>query len=112
MYCHKGGQTLTESFDTEGRDHEADTRKTPVKKHGRNSEIDEILDKAIRQGNLNKGVRMTGTQDQTDIPQGLSKKIMPLPYNCFQCGKVHVAYRLHCVLCGYPTPLGLINWRR
>lgn len=104
---------MTESFDTE-HDSDADTRKTKVKKHGRNSEIDEALDKALKQG-IRHGrhkTRILGKTDITDIPSGLSQKIMPLPYSCIKCGKMHMAYRTQCVLCGWPTPLGLINWRR
>ncbi len=104
---------MTESFDTE-HDSDADTRKTRVKKFGRDSEIDEVLGKALKHG-VRHGrhkTRILGRMDLTDVPSGLSQKIMPLPYTCVQCGKAHLSYVLKCVLCGWPSPIGLINWRR
>lgn len=102
---------MTESFDTDGNQ-DADTRKSKVKKFGKNSEIDEALDKALKQGIRDKGHRIAGHTDLTDIPTGLMTKLMPLPYACPSCGKIHMAYRMTCVLCNAPTPLGFINWRR
>lgn len=105
---------MTESFDTEGRDHEADISKTRVKKFAKDSEIDKALEDALKVGRKHgrHKTRILGRVDITDIPSGLSQKLMPLPHSCFKCGKVHMAYRMQCVVCGWPTPLGLISWRR
>lgn len=105
---------MTESYDVESRQSYIDTRKTKVKKFARNSEIDRELEKAMRTGRKHGRHKtpILGRQDQTSIPPGLAQKIMPLPHVCVHCGKVTVAFSMRCVLCGWPTPIGLVNWRR
>ena len=100
---------MTESFDTNDYRSSMNTWKSLCKKPY-NFETWEQRETPVHWKSGAK--RFIGRTDITDVPTGLSEKVMPLPWTCPRCMTKHLCWVFECVLCGNKSPMGRVNWRR